>query len=253
VFANRSTAVDIWNDIAVIYRVGEPKPTSVMTPPLGKLETLKAFAASPDLRWMAMSGGSRGVEWDIEKNARIMLTRSFRNVAFGPNAKLLVDFPYFEKNDRQVVVLMAGMKDPVRDVAVDEKDAVEFVGNVYLRMKSHDDKPSLRGVVLEARDATTDQQVWARNFPKQGPGVFVSAAGERLIFLWSSKSDGVREEMKSSPKLAERWKNVNLGDGNVFAEVTNAQDGAALGGVVIHTGKYSFTPEHADAVADSLK
>jgi WD40 repeat protein len=261
VFANRSTAVDIWNDVAAserlngeigVYKLGEAKPNSVMTPPLGKLGTLKAFAASPDLRWIAMSGGSRGGEWDIEKNARILLTRSFRNAAFAPNSKILVDFPKFEKNDRQIVVLMAGSREPVRDVAAGEKDAVDFVGNVYLRMKSRDDKPSLRGVVLEARDATTDQQVWARNFPKQGPGVFVSAAGERLIFLWSSKSDGVREEMKSSPKLAERWKNVNLGDGDVFAEVISAQDGAALGGVVIHTGKYSFTPEHADAVADSL-
>jgi WD40 repeat protein len=261
VFANRSMAADIWNDVAVserlngeigIYRVGESKPMAVMTPPVGKLGTLRAFAASPDLRWIAMSGSSRGGEWDIEKNARVMLMRGFRNAAFGPNSKILVDFPKFEKNDRQIVVLMAGSSEPIRDIAAGEKDAIEFVGNVYLRMKSSEDKPSLRSVVLEARDATSDQQLWSRNFPKQSPGVFVSAAGERLVFFWSGKNDGVRDEMKNSPKLAERWRNVNLGDGDVFAEVLNAQSGAVLGGVVIHTGKYSFTPEHADAVGDSL-
>jgi WD40 repeat protein len=261
VFANRTEAVDIWGEMVAserlngeigVYKVGEGKPITVLTLPLGKLGTLRSFAVSPDLRWMAMSGGSRGGEWDIEKNARVLLTRSFRNAAFAPNSKLLVDFPQFEKNNRQVVVLIAGMKDPLRDVSVGEKDAVEFTGNEYVKLKSHEDKPSLRNVVLEARDATSDQQLWSRNFPKQGPGVFVSAAGERLIFLWSGKSDGVREEMASSSKLVERWKNVSLGEGDVFAEILNARDGVALGGVVIHTGKYSFTPEHADAVGDTL-
>jgi WD40 repeat protein len=261
VFANRTEAVDVWGDVAAserlngeigVYRVGEGKPIAVMTPPLGKLGTLRAFAASSDLRWIAMSGGSRGGVWDVEKNVRILLTRSFRNAAFGPNSKFLVDFPHFEKNDRQLVFFMAGSKDPIRDVAVGEKDAVEFLGNVYLQMKSHADKPSLRSVALEARDATSDQQLWSRNFSKQGPGVFVSASGDRLVFLWPGKSDGMREEMARSRGLVERWKNVSVSDGDVFAEVLNARDGTALSGVVIHTGKYSFTPEHADAVGDSL-
>jgi hypothetical protein len=66
------------------------------------------------------------------------------------------------------------------------------------------------------------------------------------------KADGVREEMARSTKLVERWKNANTGDGDVFAEAVNARDGVTLGGVLIHTGKSSFTPESAAAAGDSL-
>jgi hypothetical protein len=69
VFANRTEAVDVWGEVVAserlngeigVYRVGEAKPTTLLTLPLGKLGTLQSFAVSPDLRWLAMSGAPVG-------------------------------------------------------------------------------------------------------------------------------------------------------------------------------------------------
>jgi WD40 repeat protein len=196
VFANRSAAVDVRGEAAAserlngeigVYRVGEAKPTGVLTPPLGKLGTLRAFAASPDLKWLAISGRTRGGEWNIGENARILLSRSFQNASYASDSTLLLDFPHFEQNDRELVVLPSGSKEARKHIPVGAKDGIDFFGSVYVRMKPREDKPSMRNLVLEALDSTSDQQLWSRNFPKQGPQLFLSASGEQLVFLWPAK------------------------------------------------------------------
>ena len=40
------------------------------------------------------------------------------------------------------------------------------------------------------------------------------------------------------------------GEMDYFVEVLNARDGTAVGGAVVHTGKYSFMPQNLDAAGD---
>jgi hypothetical protein len=90
-------------------------------------------AVSPDLKWRAMSGRTRGGEWNIEKNTRVMLTRSFQRVAYAEDSSLLVDFPSFEKIDRELVLVDPGMREPRRRIAANDKDHIDLFGNIYVR------------------------------------------------------------------------------------------------------------------------
>jgi WD40 repeat protein len=119
-------------------------------------------------------------------------------------------------------------------------------------MKSGEGKSNLRNQALEALDSTSDKPLWSHTFPKQGPEVFMSASTGRIVFLWTGKSDGEREEIARSPELFKRWKDTNISEGDVFAEAINGRDGAILGGIVIRTGKYSFTPEYAVSAGDAM-
>jgi hypothetical protein len=223
-----------------LYKVGEATASAVRTPPLGKLGTLRSVAVSPDLKWLAMSGRTRGGEWSIEKNTRIMLTRSFQRASYAEDSSLLVDFPSFEKNERELVVVDPGMREPRRRIPPNDKDHIDLFGNIYVRTKSRNAKPSLQNLLMEALDRTSDHQLWSHSFSKQSPRGLSHLGNAAPRLSMARQNRGLPPEMTLNTELAKRWKSVNAGVGDVFAGVVNAQDGAPSGGVVVHTGRYWF-------------
>lgn len=51
-------------------------------------------------------------------------------------------------------------------------------------------------------------------------------------------------------KLQALWGGERPGEMDYFVEVLNARDGTAVGGAVVHTGKYSFMPQNLHAPGD---
>jgi WD40 repeat protein len=261
VFANRTSATDVWGDMTVserlngeigLYRVSENTPRSVLTPPLGKLGPLRSLTTSPDLRWLAMSSRTRGGVWDLETNARVFLVRGFQDAYYAPSSVFFLDLPKFEKADREITAFSLATKQP-QGRAVGKDDEVTLFGSVTLRTKHHDkDRGARRNLQFEALDTVTEQVLWSRSFPKQSPAVYGSPLSEKVVWAWRAKADGLRDEIARDPKFQARWIKENPGEGDYFIEVVNARNGTVAGGVVLRTGKYSFAPEHLEVMGDWL-
>jgi len=261
VYSNRMSATDVWGEVCAserldgeigIYKIADSKPNAVLQLPLGKLGVLRTFTASPDLKWLAISSRTRGGVWNLDSNTRVSHIRAFQNAYYASTGNFFMDFPEFEKNSREMVVL-SPVTQQSKERPVDKDDDLTFFGDTYLRTK-HNDK--IRGVrrnfELEALDMATGKQLWSRNFPKQGPWISGSVSSGKIIFVWNAKADGLRTELAQDSRLQERWNKENPADADAFMEVLNVRDGTVAGGVVVHTGKYSFEPESQVAMGDWL-
>ena len=260
-YSNRMSATDVWGDLSIserlngevgLNKVGEPRAYAVLQLPLGKLGALRTFTASPDLKWLAMSGRTRGGVWNLDTNARVFHIRSFRNAFYNPNGTFFMEFPEFEKSSREMAILSpVTLQSKGREI--DKDDDVDFFGDVFLRTKHNDkNRHARRNFELDSLDMATGKPLWSRTFPKQGPWISGSASSGRLIFVWNAKADGLRDELAQNARLQERWSKENPADTDFFLEVLNARDGTVAGGIVVRTGKYSFHPEYQEAVGDWL-
>ncbi|HXY25320.1 MAG TPA: M48 family metalloprotease [Candidatus Acidoferrum sp.] len=260
-FTNRMSATDVWGDLSAserlngeigLYKVGGTQSSSVLQLPLGKLGTLRTFLASPDLKWMALSSRTRGGVWGLDSGQRTFLVRSFQNAYYAPNNLFYLDFPEFEKAGREMVVLSPVSKQS-KSRPVEKDDDLSFFGSMVLRTKHHDkNQHARRNFELEALDMVTLKTLWSRTFPKEGPWVSGSASSGRIIFVWQAHAIGLREELSREPKLQTLWNQERPADTDYLLEVLDSHDGTVAGGAVVHTGKYSFRPEHQDAAADWL-
>jgi WD40 repeat protein len=261
VYSNRMSATDVWGDVFVgerldgeiaLYKVADPKTNFPLQLPLGRLGVLRTFTASPDLKWLAISTGTRGGVWNLDTNTRVFHIRAFQNAYYASTGNFFMDFPEFEKAGREMAVLS-----PVTQLSkgrpVDKDDDLTFFGDVFLRTK-HNDKSrgARRNFEIDALDMATGKALWSHSFPKQGPWISGSASSGKVVFVWNAKADGLRDEMARDTALQERWNKESPGDTDLFMEVVNARDGTVAGGIVVRTGKYSFHPEYQVAVGDWL-
>jgi WD40 repeat protein len=261
IYATRMDATDVWGEYWVserlngeigLYKIGEPTTNVKLQLPLGKLGVLRTYTASPDLKWLAISGRTRGGVWGLDSNERIFHVRSFQNAYYASNGVFFVDFPEFEKTSREMVVF-SPVTGQSKARLIDKDDDVIFFGDVFLRTKYNDkNRNARRNFELNAMDMATAKPLWSRTFPKQGPWISGSPTSGKMILLWNAKADGLRDELARDSNLQARWSKENPGDTDYFMEVMNAHDGTVTAGIVVRTGKYSFHPEHQEAVGDWL-
>jgi WD40 repeat protein len=258
--SRRMSATDVWGEFAVgeradgeigIVDADKKGVETLLQLPLGKLGGIRTFTASPDLKWMALSGSTRGGIWDLDKNERAFHIRNFGGIYYAPNGVFYIDFPEFIKRPREVAAINPATKQS-KERQIEKDDDATFFGSVYLRTKYNEKKGARRNFELDALDMVNLTPLWSRNFPKQGPEVAGSPSSGKMILVWNAKADGLRDELARDAKLQALWSKENPGDADYFFEILNARDGAIIGGVVVRTGKYSFRPEYQEAVGDWL-
>jgi Peptidase family M48 len=138
VYTNRTPATDVWGDLSVserlngeigLYKMGDVKASLVTQLPLGKLGSLQTFAASPDLKFLAISSRTRGGIWNMDANERVFHVRAFQNAYYTPNLTFFLDFPPFEKIDREMVVASPVTRQ-TKSRPVGKDDDITFFGDV---------------------------------------------------------------------------------------------------------------------------
>ncbi len=260
-FTNRTSAADVWGQESVserlngeigIYEVGKTTANKVLQLPLGKLGGLHTAAASPDLRWLAMSTGTRGGVWSIEKNERPIYVRAFSHASFTNSPAFLLDFPEFEKASREITIVSPETQQSrAREITKD--DDIRFFGDTCLRIKHNDNKKeSSWNMEVQALDMASLGPLWSRSYPKQGPYMAGSPETGQLLMAWKARADGLKDELTRDPKLRAHWPTDKPAEADFFWEVLNARDGTTLGSVYLRTGKYSFVPEYWHAAGESL-
>ena len=260
VYANRMSATDAWGDIYVserlngeigLYKMGEEKAATVAQLPLGKLGGVRTSVASPDLKFLAFSSRTRGGIWNLDTNQRVFHMRSFQSAYYNPNVTFFLDFPIFEKTDRELAVL-SPVTGQSKTRPVDKDDEITFYGDVLFRFKRSDKSRGNRKFELDVLDIVDQKLLWSRNFPKQGPSILGAASSGKVVLVWQANTDGFRDELARDPKLKAVSEKQKLNEGDFLMEVVESRTGTLLGAVALRTGKFSFTPQTVKALGDWL-
>lgn len=219
--------------------------------PKSTLGTLRAWAISPDLRWLAISGSSRGAVWDLSASKRLYYTRGFRGAYFDGDKAFYADFPKEDPQPRTIARADLSLENMVPGTPLDEKVAAKQYGQFLLVRKPAGKENSLaRNITLEVKDVRDEHLLWSRNFPKEVPTVTLHPQVNSVIFQWSVEEASAKDEIKASGALQTRFAAMRDHQGAYLLDVLDATSGNLRGQLLIGTGKGSFRITHAFAEGD---
>lgn len=263
VMANKTRAFDIHGDLFAserangeigLYRVGGANELAAkVVLPRNPLGRLRAATVSPDFKWLAVSERSRGAVWDLTKGERVFHVRGFRGAHFADNGTLYADFPTFGETKRNVARLELSTRGAAEGAKIEDSWLTEQHGP-YLVVR----KPLKKGgdpsenITLEVRDARSAAPIWARDFPKEAPRVWVDPVGDVMVLAWAVKSNAAKAEIKGDPKLAQRLAAMKEKEGDYLLQTLDARTGKQTGALLVETGKGSFRVAGVAAAGDLL-
>ena len=261
VIASEKSAADVFGETYVAERVDgdldgrdlgnwtrEPRRVKL---PQGELGDLEAIGVSPDLRWLVMSGKTRGAEWDLLRNQRVFYVRGFKGASVGPGGMADIDVRKFEKTERHLVHLDPSTKTLLPGMDLEKTEGTQY-GGVFLRTKHNQENRKWRDISFEVLDAHTGAMLWSRSFPKDAPSTLSRRKESLLVLSWPATSDGAKEEIRSHSIFAERWPKMEADSHDYFLEVLEPRTGKVLGATILRTGKGSFTLHAAEAAGSFL-
>jgi WD40 repeat protein len=218
--------------------------------PKSSLGTLRAWAVSPDLRWLAASGTSRGAVWDLSSSKRLYYTRGFRGAYFEEDKQIYADFPKQDPLGRGIAKGELAMEQMDQVIPIDEKAAVVQNGPYLLQRKAGKDGVLQRDITLEVADVHTGNVMWTRRFPKEAPSISLYAQRSLLAFVWNVDSAAAKDEIKGDAALKAKFAAMQDHKGAVLMEVVDPMTGNSRGQLLIDTGKGSFRVMRCFAAGD---
>lgn len=259
IIANRLAAIDVYDQFFVaeqlngelsLYRVAKTEKIGNVVLPRNPLGRLYASAVSPDMRWLAVSERTRGAVWDLTKGARVLHVRGFRSAHFTPDGALYADFPKSEETERTLAKLDPATGHAVAATQVTERNATLHGPYVVTLRPTKADGGYEQDVTLELRDSATQAQLWTRAFPNEAPVVWVDAADNTVVLLWSAATAAAKAAVANEPNLKQQLAAMKEKEGDYFLQVLDAKTGQARGGLLVETGKGSFRIANVFAAGD---
>ena len=251
IFEDNYVRERIDGDLGMITISGQ-KEISRVKLPLGQLGRLRAFAISPDLRWMAISEKSRGGVWDLLQETRVFYVRGFNGAAVSPEGVVDADFGKYQETKRSMAHMEPVSRRIDPGMEIGDQQISQF-GYVLLRTthKGKDEwKP--RNVVLDGLDVKTNAVLWTHNYLKEAPTVLSGRAEGKLVFSWPANSEGAKLEIKSDPDLSARWPKLDASNEDYFHEVVEPHTGKITGSAVVRSGKGAIRIRDAESSGDWL-
>jgi WD40 repeat protein len=247
-----SPAVDVYDNTLVVERasgevqlmdVDPLKTQSQAALSLSPLDPLKAAAVSPDLKWIAISGKTRGGVWNLTTAKRLYFTRGFHGAYFDNNGFLFADFPKVDPQARMIARVHMDALQTDLAVSLDEKSTAYQWGPYLIRRKpTKEGDTNSDDMQLEVSDVRDGKLLWSRRFQKGIPDFTVRPEARTMLLQWDPDSPGLKEVLNSNPALAARLSSIPNRKTARLAEVVDCDTGKELGGIAIDTGKGSFQP-----------
>lgn len=256
-----SSAIDVYDQNFVVerktgdiglYDLATRKLKAEAALPNSPLGSLQAWAVSPDFRWLAVSGGTRGAVWDLSnpRSTRLYFVRGFQGAYFD-DKNFYADFPKLDKQEREVAQLALQQSKIIPGKPIEEKTRAHQYGPYLVVMKPGDTNGSLRhNVEIEVEDARDYHTLWTRNFPKAVPRIGFGAGGNTVTLEWLALQDEAQDEIKADAALKSRFEVIRDRNGVVLLDVLDAGSGKTTGRLLVDTGKGSFRIKSATAVQD---
>lgn len=245
---NNRPILDAYNDVVAseqrngelgLFTIspGRPQTTKLPANPLGRLYALDI---TPDFRWLALSGYSRGAVWDLSDGSMVFYVRAFRGAHLGDDNILYADFPKFDQATRNIARLNLATK-VIASGPVIETTSTRQGGAYVLRIKPEKKGgSSSENVVMEVFDSRTMTLLWSNAFPKERPSYWMTSRNGTITLSWPAKSKAAAAEMKSNPALIQQLNSLKEKEGDYFLKVLDLKTGQMLGQLMIETGKGSF-------------
>jgi hypothetical protein len=244
----KNAALDIYDGTLVheqengeisLDQIETRKHLSSIRLPEANLGRLRAAAVSADLKWLAVSGRSRGAVWNLENNIRVLHVRGYRGAWFS-DEKLYVDMPKFEKSERQIGELIPATGGGANGYQIGDLQAAQH-GAYLVVTKPKDNRSSLfRNADLEVRDVHDGHLLWSRYFPRELPSVSFSPG--QITMLWALSKSAGHDELQHFGDLKKQ-----ATDNDYLAEVVDLASNTVLNRVLIKTNKASFRVEYVQA------
>ena len=238
--ASDEPALDVYDNVyargrldgaVALLDVASHKELAVAKLPRGSLGRAQAGALAADMKWLALSGGSRGAVWDLSTGERAFHLRGFQGAWFSVDDSLYADFPASEvpkKMERTVAVVVPASKQIVGQREIPEKRTWQY-GPVLVTLngEEHDRTTwALLNADLQVKDVRTGNVLWSRHFAREAPQIGVSSSSDRLLAAWPPLSKGGLEELASDSKGKSRSTNK---DREAVVEVFELHSGKSLG------------------------
>ena len=198
-----------------------------------RLGGTRVISVSPSFESLAVSTRSRGAVWDLDRNVRLTLTRSFSGAWFDDDHVSYFDFPKFEKFDRSLVRYDgAGSMVTVRTFT---KEWAQMNGPYMIVDKpTHENRFERKDWTIEIQDCRNNSTIWSRRFPKEIPELTLQSAG--VLLQWPASTDAAHDELEQQfPELKGKAEKDD-----VLLELLNLQKNAVVGKALVHTNKNSF-------------
>src|SRR5271156_3215790 len=219
--------------------------------PLSPLGSLRATAISPDLKWLAVSGATRGAVWDLSSAKRTFYSRGFRGSYFDGDKTLYADFPKQDPIERNIARIDLAANYAAPGFSVDDTSIAQQDGQYLVRRKSAGKENNLyHNVSIVVCDVRDGHSLWSRNFPDEAPQLTMDTAATTLLAQWPLLAKAAKEEIKNNSVLQRRFAIMQNARGAYLLEAFKADSGEILGQLLVDTGQGSFRLDHAYAAGD---
>lgn len=215
--------------------------------PLSPLGSTRVVELSPDGRYLAISGQSRGAVWDLKSGARLYYMRGFTGATFHPDGNLYLDFPKYDKVERNLGRASLGKSELMK---VD----YPLTDEMFMRAgRMMDWKDQGKGkFLLTVRDLANGKEQWNRTFEKEKPASTENYADNNLLFVWKTSSAAGKAELKNRPELAAQVAALKDKEAGLLIEVVSIDKGEILKSVVLTRPPLYYAVNDINEVQDTI-
>lgn len=267
--ASKLPAMDIYDNYYIaermngqigLYTNGKKEALAWVNLPPNPLGQMRASALSPDFKYLAISGKTRGGVWDLTQGKLLYMMPKFRGAHLTGNA-LTVDYPKIEEKERGIyrsdLVANTGAPGPV----IKEKFARQY-GSVIVQPQYPKDKNGIYQVILAPQgsyfenltldvfDAWTLAPLWSKNYPNESPQYWVNQHYGTMTLAWPLAFKTARNDIKNDPALKQQLEKNKEKEGDYLVHVLDLRTGQSRGKLLIETGKGSFRINSIASVGD---
>jgi WD40 repeat protein len=230
--------------------------------PNGPLGTITAAVFSPDGKWLAVPGKTRGAVWNIDTGERTFLTRGFDG-AFFDKDQLFAKFPKQGTEAAAVFKMDTASKSLQNAYSLLEEHQpgqwqisrpVQQLGELLVKTRWESDKKTGDLLMLEAFDVRSNTKLWQHQLERKMPGIFYSRVGRTLTLVVANYRD-MKEEAKKYEDLHARLEELGSEtrrQASYIVEVLDFSTGKDRGRILVDSGNLSFKVLAASAVGDTL-
>ena len=274
--ANERAALDIYDPYFVaemrngqvgLYKLEKNELVATTVLSNVSLGRLRVAEVSPELKWLALSGRSRGGVWNLAKGEAVLSLRNFQGGYVSDDGYFFGEFPKTEDVERNVARFNLSNGEAVAGPKIEGESSHQY-GQYLFTIKSakEAEKPAdpnakpaklnpadyRRNVVIEMFDARTMKSLWSKSFPKEAPRAWIAPGNQTMALLWSVTTDAAKSEISGDPRLTQMLAKMKEKEGDYFLKIVDAQSGNEIGKLLIETGKGSFRVSNIFAVGDSV-
>lgn len=223
-----------------LYELGAAVQPAVVSLPQGEFGRLYAADVTPDFKWLAVSGYSRGGVWNLSEGKMAFYVRGFRGVHIDDAGVVYADFPSLDQTPRNIARLHTDTKDILTGPPLSDRNIYQ-VGSYLMRFTPvKEDGSSWENVNMEVRNARDMSVLWSTTFPKERPWFWVIPSEQTITLLWTARSKAAAAELKENPTLQKQMAALKEKEGDYLVKTLDLRTGKVLGAILVETGKGSF-------------